>query len=313
VEYDGYLFSPLDKKIVKIPLSADKIEDNSHFVMNFPAEAIGPNAYSEVMMLENDGVLYIDFYIYMSHYGLYRLLSADGPPEFVIKTENQNGALGLRDSNLHPKELKFLYLGDGDVGYSWGDLYCYFTRENIAKKVVSYRSHTPYFHNFLGRMKDDSLLIANFVECEKTDASFGTLKATHIEHVTPDVKTKTITRTTLIDSKRMPEASLIFFDEDVEKLYFFGTGFWVYDMREDSFRQVVDFRKYIPKWPNDGSPYMSNDAYGGAFFCNESEYGDKFCASGDKYAIFIDREEETFEVSEKFDIGDWWKGPDDDL
>jgi hypothetical protein len=296
-------------------LSADKIEDKSHFVMDFPAEVAGPDAYSEVKILENDGILYINFYTYMSHHGLYRLLSADGTPEFVIKTDNLNGGLRLKDSELHPRELKFLYLEEGEVGYIWGDLYCYFPQENIAEKIVCYKEHPPYFYNLLGRMKDGSFLVACY-EIKNQGDFFGTWKIKHIEYVTPDVKGKTVIKTTLIDSKRMPEANFVFFDKDVEKLYIFGTGFWVYDMGKDSFRQVVDFRKYIPEWPDDGSPYLCNEARGGTFFYHAAELfkpDGKYCASGDIYAIFIDRAKETFEVSDKFDIGEGWQRPDENL
>jgi hypothetical protein len=312
VEYGGYLFSVLDQAIVKIPVSEDKINDNARSVMEFPDEDGDgePGIFCGTSLFVNDGALYINIADYMAHGGLYRMTSADGKPELVIEGGGISGMLSFSDSNLHPKEMKFLSFSDGDAGKFWGKLYYYFPRENVAKKLTEFAGYM-LVGDFLGTTKDDGVLTARLQK--ESDSPWDITGVTGIDKLTMNVETKAIKRSTLLEGSRMPKAYAIFFNSDDEKLYLFGTGFWIYDIRKDSLKRLVNFKKYIPNWPDDIFPYVTLGESEATFFIHVDENRErdgKFCASGDKRAVLIDTIKETYEVTDNFDRGeDGWLLP----
>ncbi|MDR1885798.1 MAG: hypothetical protein LBQ56_05935, partial [Synergistaceae bacterium] len=197
VEYGGYIFSVLDNLIVKIPSSEDKINANARTVMEFPDKR---DNFYDTFLCVNDGVLYINFAMYMDHGGLYRMTSDDEKPEFVMKAEGENAALNIIDSKTRPRDMKFLIISEGDAGEFWGEIYCYFPLENITKKLTNYYA-TAHVDNFLGITKSDEVLTVRFKS--KTPGPFQEIEGvTGIDKLTMDARTKEIRRKPLLDSKR---------------------------------------------------------------------------------------------------------------
>jgi hypothetical protein len=292
VEYDGYFFSQVEDRIVKIPLNKEKNAANAQFVMKNPY-------YSQFIL--RDGNLYINLADYMYHGGLFRLTSALDKPELIIKIKRDAGNLDFVDSWGDPEELKFLFFSDYDDGYLWGEIYCFFPQENVVKKMVDISGCYPFFnicdivYNTNAVTTDDSIIVTH-----RQGRGFDPI--VRIDKITVDLATKSIVTSTLLDSKRTPKAYRAFISHDETKLYLFGKCFWVYDFEEDTIRQVLDFTKILPSWPNDDRPYGDVEAYfndspdHSVFLTRNDGNVREFCLSDDTKMILIDVELETFTV-----------------
>jgi hypothetical protein len=291
VEYDGYLFAPLDRRIVKIPLDLEKTAENSIHVMDCPANE--RNIRYEARLFAHGGELYINFAEYMSHGGLYRMTSAGSVPEFVVKTTNESAWLYIMDSKTRPGEMKFFRFTESDFGDVWGELYCYFPRENIAKKMAVIEGSMRVF-NFPGITNDDEVIVA---EIEKGPEGYGFVRISQVDQLAIDVKTKNITTRKLLGGGDMPKVYRIDLNPDTGKLYLIGTGFWEYDLKSASLKHIVDFKKFIPDWPEDIEPYIK-EWYGAPVFLSSLAAEGRFGASGDKKVVFVDVINGTYEVGD---------------
>jgi hypothetical protein len=286
--YGGYLFAQLGRRIVKIPLDKDKINGNAQLAMDFPDGEYYDGGY----LLVDGGSLYINFMAYMRHGGLYRLTSPDANPEFVLKNGDGNGGFDITGSSLHPDELKFLTFSEYDAGEDWGTLYCYFPLENIAKKISDFAGERGVT-NFPGITKDDEVIIARM---ENRSEQYGDFRISSIDKITVDVGTKQIRTGKLIGDKEMPMVFAPYLSADAGKLYLLGTGFWEYDLKKDTLRQIVDFKKIIPNWPDNSFPY----SYGSPGFHFLSKIGGngEYCVSGDIKAIYVNVIDGRYEVAD---------------
>jgi hypothetical protein len=145
--------------------------------------------------------------------------------------------------------------------------------------------------NFPGITKDDEAIIAKM---EKRSEEYGDLRISSIDKITADIGTKQINTQKLIGGKEMPVAFTLYLSADAGKLYFLGTGFWEYDLKKDTLRQIVDFKKIIPNWPDNSFPYMG---YNSDFqFISKIGGNGEYCVSGDIKAIYINVINGTYEV-----------------
>jgi hypothetical protein len=202
---------------------------------------------------------------------------------FVIKTYVGSGFFNIIDSNLHPGELKFFTFSVHDAGEHWGTLYCYFPLENISKKILDFAGEMEIF-NFPGITKNDEALIAR---TEKMSEEYGDLRISNIDKITVDVATKQIKTEKLIGDKEMPAAFTLYLSAGAGKLYLLGTGFWEYDLKKNTLRRIVDFKKIIPNWPDNSLPYINSGSAGTFQFLSKIGGDGEYCVSGDIKAIYI--------------------------
>jgi hypothetical protein len=318
VEYCGYIFAPLNNEIVKIPRNKDKVKKNAEFVMDFPENTEAYAGYDEKRIFtKNDGNLYINFWAYMVHGGLFRLTPGSDKPEFVVKASSNVGGFHIEDSKRHPETMKFLYFGEGDAGTSWGDLYGYLPGKNKAVRLMSYRG-VMKTDDLIGITRDDAVLASQFVYGSDNETNrLEGLRAIMMDPETGEVKTQR-----LLEVKDMPKTYFITPGSDLEKLYLFGAGLSVYDVKNGSLRKVFAFNEIIKNWPDNGYPYSDdahqylNQYYGSedgkdAFmFVIDQKRPGRFYICGNNQAARIDAFNETYErVKDAKEI----KGKDDRL
>jgi hypothetical protein len=298
-EYGGYVFASLNKQIVKIPLGKDKINANAEFVMDFPGNK--ESYIDEIcIFIQNGGNLYINIASYMFHGGLFRLTPNSDKPEFVVKADTDVGMFEITDSIRHPETLKFLRFSDGD-GYEWfGDLYGYLPSKNKAVKLTSFMGEMK-IDDFIGMTKDDAVLASQFVHGTEDE----TTRLKGVNRITMNPETGEVKRERLVKDKDMPKTYFITPSPDMEKLYLFGAGFSVYDVKRGSLKNVIEFKEIIKDWPDDASPYLCDEPiqffldkyYGnetGMFVIDEDRPGHFYIIGNDK-AVLIDAFNETYE------------------
>jgi hypothetical protein len=294
VEYGGYIFAPLDKQIVKIPIGKDKINGNAEFVMNFPEEDV-PYFDEKHIFIKNGGNLYINFSSYMYHGGLFRITHGSDKPAFVVKADIDAGGIEMTDSSRHPETLKFLRFGEGDAGVTYGNLYGYLPHKNKAVKLKSYRSEMK-INDFIGITKDDAVLTSQLVNSPES-------KMSHLEgvnRITINPDTGEVETKQLLNGKDMPKTYFIAPGPGMEKLYLFGADFSVFDVKKGSLKKVVEFQKIIKNWPDDAYPYL--DEYRGQeagedffIFVIDIKRPDRFYIIGNSKTVRIDAFNETYE------------------
>ncbi|MDR1133741.1 MAG: hypothetical protein LBL05_06225, partial [Synergistaceae bacterium] len=254
VEYGGYIYAALNRQLVKIPPCKDKINENAEFVMDCPG---GKENYygdgNDITFIKNGGNLYINFSAYMFHGGLFRVTPGSYEPEFVVKTDTDAGGLSMSDSNRFPETLKFLSFSEGGAGTTFGDLYGYFPYKNKAVKLKSYRTQMK-IDDFIGITKDDAVLVSQFVYGSHDE----TTRLEGVNRITIDPETGEVKTERLLDVKDMPKTYLITPSPDMEKLYLFGAGLSVYDVKSGSLNKIVEFKEIIKNWPDDAYPYLTD-------------------------------------------------------
>jgi hypothetical protein len=280
------------------------------FVMNFPDDGVD---YFEIdhILFKNGGNLYINFSIYMTHGGLFRMTSGSAKPEFVVKADTEAGGFDITDSNCHPETLKFLEFGDGDAGSSLGDIYGYLPYQNKAVKLKTYRSEIK-IDDFIWMTRDDALLTSQLVD--RFDAKKMRLEG--VNRITIDPETGKVTTERLLDGKDMPKTYHIAPSPNMEKLYLFGTGFSVYDIERGWLKKIVEFEEMIKNWPHDADPYLIDageinyfredyvDDYDREMkesifiFLIDHDHPEHFYVCGNNKAMFIDAFNETYESVE---------------
>jgi hypothetical protein len=304
-EYDGYVFAPLNRQVVKIPLDKDKINKNAEFVMNFPGDKA--SYYEENRIFSKNGSeLYINFAAYMSHGGLFRMTSGSGRPELMVETSNKAGFITITNSNRHPETLKFLHFSESDAGEYWGELYGYLPHKNKVVKLTSFKGDMK-IDDFIGITRDDAILISQFVKGSE-------YKMTHLEgvnRVTINPETGEVNRERLLNARDMPRTYFITPSLDMEKLYLFGTGFSVFDVKKGSLKKVVEFVKIIKNWPNNASPYL-NGYYGSeveegeSIFVIDKDRPGHFYILGDNKTMLIHAFDETYTSVKKIKGDNLW-------
>jgi hypothetical protein len=301
VEYGGYIYAALNKQIVKIPIGKDKINANAEFVMNFPGNT--ESYIDEIcVFIKNGGNIYINIASYMFHGGLYRMTPDSDRPEFVVKADSDVGMFKMTDSSRYPETLKFLRFSDGDGYESFWDLYGYLPRKNKAAKLASFYRYMKSY-DFIGITSDEAVLASRLVGCSEDN----TMRLEGVNRITIDPETGEVETERLIDVKDMPKTYFITPSPDMEKLYLFGAGFSVYDVKSGSLNKIVEFKEIIKNWPDDASPYLTDksikslDEYYGyeegedifIFVIDEDRPGHFYIVGNDK-AMLIDAFNETY-------------------
>jgi hypothetical protein len=117
----------------------------------------------------------------------------------------------------------------------------------------------------------------------------------------------------LLDGKDMPETYFITPSPCMKKLYLFGTGFSVYDIKRGTFKKVVKFKEIIKNWPDDASPYLEVDEYfkreAGEdifmFLIDENRPG-CFYIRKNSEAVLIDAFNETYKIVKEVKGDNLW-------
>ncbi|MDR1020149.1 MAG: hypothetical protein LBL73_05270 [Synergistaceae bacterium] len=303
VGYGGYVYASLNKQIVKIPLDKDKINANAEFVINFPGDE---SSYIDEIctFIQNGGNLYINIASYMMHGGLFRMTPDSDKPEFVVKADTDAGMFEITDSNRHPETLKFLRFSDGDA-YEWfGDLYGYLPSKNKAAKLTSFHGDVK-INDFIGITSDDAVLASQVAVLDsqlENRYEDKKMRLEGVDRITMNPETGEVKTERLLDVKDMPETYFITPSPDMEKLYLFGAGFSVYDVKRGSLKQVVEFNEIIKNWPDNASPYLIDNEYDRRkagedifmFVIDDDRLGRFYITANDK-AILIDAFNETYE------------------
>jgi hypothetical protein len=158
--------------------------------------------------------------------------------------------------------------------------------------------------HFIGITKDDAVLVSQFVYGSNDE----TTRLEGVNRITINPETGEVKTERLLDVKDMPKTYFITPSPDMEKLYLFGAGFSVYDVKSGSHNKIVEFKEIIKNWPDDAYPYLIdassqplNEYYSYEegedifiFVIDEDRPGCFYIVGNDK-AMLIDAFNETYE------------------
>jgi hypothetical protein len=295
IDFGGYFFATLGEKIIKIPLSKEKTAANAQFVMDIPPDRY---PYATAFYLV-DNILYINFYSYMEHGGLFRIDSPQCKPELVMNLTGDENSIGatpllIKDSKRNPKGLKFFYFEEGDAGRYFWTLYYYLPQKRKTGYLLS-KGGVPGELESLAMMSDDGVL-----DVERVNTIFYDFERDYEYRITAvsklvfDQDSGKISKTQWLPGKddkgkkkKMPFVYNFHLSQDETKLFLLGDSLWVYDIKEDSLKETFDFAKFFPKWPNGNLAYV-DESYG----TNDLSYrfswsGDNLRVSRDELAITV--------------------------
>jgi hypothetical protein len=254
INYGGYFFAALGEKLVKIPRGKKKTAANAEFVMDFPSHSY---PYETDFFLV-DGVLYVNFYAYMSHGGLFRIVSPQSEPELVLDTTgdgNEASSLSIIDSKRDPKGLKFLRFAESDAGRYFWTLYYYLPQRKRTGYLL-WKGSVPGELDSFKIMGDDGIL-----DVERDDDNYRIIGVSKLIF---DPAAETVRRVQWLprqNKQKVPVAYDFHLSPDETKLFLLGPSLWVYDIGNGSLKKTFDFARFFPKWPGGYLAYV-DESYG---------------------------------------------------